>query len=138
MTIVVEMVVTEMNDKLSICGKTDIGPIAGIWRSFDIKPVVGTKYDCELFLPYIDSDEITARQEPLSPSYTEIGIDGKVYFKGLCEAIEDDSFVVSFGSDWIECFEISGLKVKLYDSILFSIEKNEIDIYPLELIGEGY
>lgn len=137
MTIVVDMITNELNDKLSVRGRTDIGPIGGIWRSIDIKPQVGVKYDCELFLPYIDSSEITARQEPLSPAYTELGIDGKVYFKGLCEAIEDDNFVVSFGNDWIECFEISGLKVKLYDSILFSIDKSEIDIYPLDVIGEG-
>lgn len=134
MTIVVHEIIKELDNKLTVRGQTEIGPISGIWRSMDIQPGEDLKYDCELFLPYIDSKDITARREPISPSYTEIGIDGRIYFKGLCEAIEDDNFVVSFGEDWIECFEISGLKVEVYDSILFSIPKDEIDIYPLDVI----
>ena len=134
MTIVVHEIIRELDNKLTVRGQTEIGPISGRWRSIHIQPKEDLKYDCELFLPYIDSKDITARREPISPSYTEIGIDGRIYFKGLCEAIEDDNFVVSFGEDWIECFEISGLKVEVYDSILFSIPKDEIDIYPLDVI----
>ncbi len=132
MVIKVDEVVKDFDSEIMIHGHTDLGPIIGVWRSFEMDPVVGETYDCELFLPYIDADEVTVITNASTPSSTTAGLDGRIHFRGLCETIEGTSVVVSFGDDWIECFELEGHSVAVYDTVCFSAAYRDIDIYPLE------
>ena len=54
-------------------------------------------------------------------------------FKGVVWAAEQGGIVVSFAPDWIECFEIKGGGLNVYDSVMFVLEKEDVKIYPYDV-----
>ncbi len=135
MTILIEEIIKELNSKLFVKGKTEIGLFMGRWMSRDVDPEVGKKYVCELSLPELSVEDLTILHEGIkSPVYTDIDLDDKVVFKGMIWTAEHGGIVVSFAPDWIECFEIRGSGLNAYDSVRFVLDKEEIGIYPYDVV----
>ena len=42
--------------------------------------------------------------------------------------------VVSFSYDWIEAFEFSGVDLRMYDTVQFALAKEDIRIYPYDVV----
>ena len=134
MKLLVEEIINEFNNRTTVKGQTGIGSFVGTWMSRDIDPEVGKSYYCELSLPEIRGEEMIIKRYQDMPTYTDIGLDGKVVFKGICHAVEDGSMVVSFSYDWIEAFEFSGVDLRMYDTVQFALAKEDIRIYPYDVV----
>ncbi len=133
MTILVEEITKELNGKLMVKGKTKIGAFTGCWMARDIIPEIGKKYGCELVLPELTAQDMRVIPNGIeTPVYTDIDIDNNVVFKGIIWVAEHGGIVVSFAPDWIECFEIKGSGLNAYDSVMFVVKKEDIEIYPYE------
>lgn len=133
MKLLIEEVTQELNNVVSVKGQTGIGSFAGIWMSREFDPEVGKAYYCELSLPEIRGEDMIIKRYQDMPTYTDITLDGSILFKGICHAVEDGSMVVSFSYDWIEAFEFSGVDLRVYDTVKFFLEKEDIKIYPYDV-----
>lgn len=134
MTLLVEEISKEINSKLVVKGKTEIGVFMGLWMSREVDPEVGKKYCCELSLPDLRADDMRVLPNGTkTPVYTDVDLEGRVIFKGVVWAAEQGGIVVSFAPDWIECFEIKGGGLNVYDSVMFVLEKEDVKIYPYDV-----
>ena len=134
LTIMVEEIIKELNSKLFVKGKTEIGSFMGRWMSREVDPEIGKKYVGELSLPDLSVEDMQILPDGAkSPVYTDIDLDSNVVFKGIIWTAEHGGIVVSFAPDWIECFEIRGSGLNAYDSVKFVLDKEEISIYPYDV-----
>ncbi len=136
MKLLVEDITKELNNILIVRGQTGIGAFMGTWMSREFEPEIGKAYYCELSLPEIRGEQMSIKRYQDMPTYTDIDINGMVTFKGICHAVEESSMVVSFSYDWIEAFEFSGVDLRMYDTVKFSLRKEEIGIYPYDVVKE--
>ncbi len=137
MDIKIKEITKELNGRKTVVGETEIGGFLGTWMARDIEPELGKTYSCELLLPDLRAEDMTIlSNDKNTPVYTEIDLNRNVVFKGLIEASESGGIVVSFSPNWIECFEISGSGINVYDSVKFVLSKEQIEIYAYEVIRE--
>lgn len=136
MKLLIEDVTKELNNVITVRGQTGIGPFMGTWMSREFDPEIGKTYYCELSLPEIRGEQMNIKRYQDMPTFTDINIDGTVTFKGICHAVEEGSMVVSFAYDWLEAFEFSGVDLRMYDTVKFSLTKEEIGIYPYDVVKE--
>ena len=137
MDIKIKEITKELNRRKTVVGETEIGGFLGTWMARDIEPELGKTYSCELLLPDLRAEDMTIlSNDKNTPVYTEIDLNRNVVFKGLIEASESGGIVVSFSPNWIECFEISGSGINVYDSVKFVLSKEQIEIYAYEVIRE--
>ncbi len=132
MVLKVKQIIKELNGKITVRGESGIGAFMGTWMSRYITPETDKIYSCELSLPEIKGEEMKIKRFRDMPTYTDITLDDKVVFKGVCIAVEDGSMVVGFTNDWIECFEFGEVELHQYDTVTFLLDKEEILIYPYD------
>ena len=132
MVLKVKQIIRELNGKITVRGESGIGAFMGTWMSHDITPKPDKIYSCELSLPEIRGEEMKIKRFRDRPAYTDITLENKVIFKGVCIAVEDGSMVVGFTDEWIECFEFAGVELHQYDTVTFSLDKEEILVYPYD------
>ncbi len=137
MKLLIEEITNEFNHTVSVKGQTGIGSFCGVWMSREFDPEIGKSYYCELSLPEIRGEQMVIKRYQDMPTYTDIMLDGRVVFKGIVDAVEDGSMVVSFSYDWIEAFEFNGVDLRMYDTVKFSLDKNDIRIYPYDIVKEN-
>lgn len=130
MRIIVDRLNENQNGKIFISGLTKKGSIKGVWKSKD-RPVLNEEYDVELSLPMLRGDDISVENASLS-AQVEVHNDEILYFRGLCEVIdEDDIYVVRFDSNWIEMLEIENTNISVNEVISFKVNVNQVEIYPI-------
>ncbi|MBQ7777005.1 MAG: hypothetical protein IJ379_13905 [Lachnospiraceae bacterium] len=130
MRIIIENIQKKLDNRIMVTCSTDIGKIKGNWKSHAV-PRVGAEYHAELTLPPLKREDISVLKERnLLPS-VQVSSEGKVHFQGQCEVVdEDDIHVIRYAVDWIDMVEISSVTIAEGDWVAFSMESEEIDIYP--------
>ena len=125
--------IEQENNIIYVTCDTDVGMFKGRWKQKQ-EPLINKEYFFELNIDELERNEVSIIQmgKNLSPEVRVCG--DEVFFKGICEEI-DDVYVIRFASDWIELIGIKDgdLGIKQGDWILFSIGYKRINIYTYEI-----
>lgn len=127
MKIIIDLVECSDNTISVVCIH-EIGKIRGLWKS-EIIPLPGEKYNIELSLPSLGNNDVTILREKESFCYTTVNENGKVFFQGKCEQI-DDVYIIRFADDWIEMLDIRSNSIVINDMVQFSINYKTIELFP--------
>jgi hypothetical protein len=113
--------------------ETDIGVFKGIWRSRQIKPVIGSTYHAELTLADISCDEVTKCSFGEKPSVYLL--DEGVRLTAICEGYDGEVYFLRFADDWLQMLYIEedNQHFATDDVLSFKLSCEQVEIYPYSL-----
>ena len=133
-------------DEITLIGKdifikalTDIGNVSGKWI-YREKPKKGGVYHVEYNISDLADDQISV----LDDNKFKICClsDNTVMFCGVCENIEEDFddngnslgkiYYIRFAADGLFMADTETEKIKIGDTIAFTVSKNQVTIYPYD------
>ena len=125
MRISIDSIIEFDNSTYGVTAHLDNGFVKGIWRSNEI-PSVGETYDVELSFPPVKLEKIDETVSSVIIINSDI-----VEFKGLCEEIDEDIYVIRFDINWFEMIEKVNLNIIIGDFVKFELRYTNIFIYPV-------
>ena len=99
-----------------------------MWGSDTIFPEIDAVYDCSLEFPELRGADVCVSSGEAETAFVNIGIDGRVYFREICQVIAGSGVVISFGGSEILLNEV---RADVSDTIRFSFDWKEIMVVPV-------
>ncbi len=114
--------------------ETNIGVFKGIWRSRQIKPVLGNTYHVELTLADIAYDEVSKCNSTEKPCFYTQG--DNVRFIAVCEEFDGEVYFLRFADDSLQMLYIEEKEQHFVsnDVLSFEMRDDQVEIYPYSLL----
>lgn len=128
MRIIITAIENTENNIIVNCN-TNIGILKGIWRGRNT-PFQNYVYHVEFTLADIDC-VLPENKEDISVSLKN----DTVFFNGICEDYDGEIHYIRFAHDWLQMIYIeeNGEKINIRDNVSFTLNYNQIEIYPYDI-----
>ncbi|WP_295088286.1 hypothetical protein [Ruminococcus sp.] len=114
--------------------ETSIGVFKGIWRSRQIKPLIGNIYQAELTLADIACEEVKKCSSAENPCLYLQG--DEVRFIAICEEFDGEVYFLRFADDWLQMLfiEKDDKHFAANDVLSFEMSWEQVEVYPYSLL----